>query len=56
MMAICTVLFEKLKIKRPQEAKHNQFLFQNVQNNEIYQIFKMFETTVNVYYTKSKRL
>ena len=36
IMAICTVLFEKhytisIYIKRAQEARHNQFFFQNVQ-------------------------
>ena len=46
------------KIKRAQEARHNQFFFQNVQNNEIFEIFKMFKNNswINVYYTKSKRL
>ena len=41
-----TVPFEKLYTmlgkKRVQEARDNQFLFQNVQNNEIFGIFKMF--------------
>ena len=47
-----------VKIKRAQEVRHNQFFFQNVQNNEIFQIFKMFKnnTWINVYNTKSKRL
>ena len=40
-MAICTVLLEK--IKRTEDARHNKFFFQNVQNNEIFQIFKMFK-------------
>ena len=46
------------KIKRAQEARHNQFFFQNVQNNEIFEIFKMFKNNswINFYYTKSKRL
>ena len=46
------------KIKRAQEARHNQLFFQNVQNNEIFEIFKMFKNNswINVYYTKSKRL
>ena len=46
------------KIKRAQGARHNQFFFQNVQNNEIFEIFKMFKNNswINVYYTKSKRL
>ena len=36
----------------------NQFLFQNIQNTEILEIFKMFKKNrwINVYYTKSKRL
>ena len=60
-MAICTVFWEALfnfKTKRAQEARHNQFFFQNVQNNEIFEIFKMFanNTWINVYYTKTKRL
>ena len=42
------------KIKRAQEASHNHFFLQNVPNNEIFQIFKMFQNNiwVNVYYTK----
>ena len=41
-----------------QEPRDNQFLFQNVQTNEIFEIFKMFKNIrwINVYYTKSKRL
>ena len=31
------------KIKRAQEARHNHFFFQNVQNNHIFEIFKMFK-------------
>ena len=32
------------KIKEPiQEARDNQFLFQNIQNNEIFDTFKMFK-------------
>ena len=47
-----------VKIKRAQEARHNQFFFQNVQNNEIFEIFKMLKNNswINVYYKKSKRL
>ena len=49
MMVICTVLFEN---------RYDLFFFQNVQTNDIFQIFKMFknknETTI--YYTKSKCL
>ena len=46
------------KIKRAQETKHNQFFFQNVQNNEIFEIFKMFKNSswINVYYRKIKPL
>ena len=47
-MATCTVLFKKLyKILR-----HNQFFFQNVQNNEIFEIFKMVKNNswINFYY------
>ena len=49
MMAICTVLFEN---------RYNLFFFQNVQTNDIFQIFKMFKNNnrINIYYTKSKSL
>ena len=45
-------------LKGAQEPRDNQFLFQNVQTNEIFEIFKMFKNIrwINVYYTKSKRL
>ena len=47
IMAICTMLFEKalsnFKIKRAQVAKHNQFFFQNVPTNEIFEIFEIFK-------------
>ena len=50
IMAICTLLFEKLYIKlykkRAQEARHNQFFFQHIQNNEIFEIFKMFKNNI----------
>ena len=40
-------------ILRAQEARHNQFFFQIVQNNEIFEIFKMFKNSwIKVYYTK----
>ena len=60
-MGICTVVWKALyefKIKRAQEARHNQIFFQNVQNNEIFEIFKMFKNNswINVYYTKSKQM
>ena len=40
IMAICTVLFENIafKIKRAQGARDNQFFFQNVQNNEMFDL------------------
>ena len=46
------------KIKRAKEARYNHFFFQNVQNNEIFKIYKMFKTNrwISVYYTKSKHL
>ena len=55
--AVWKVIYN-FKIKRAKEARHNQFLFQNVQNNEIFEIWKMFKNNswINVYYTKSKRL
>ena len=47
IMAICTVLFclksfTQSKIKRAQEARQPIFLL-NVQNNEIFEMFKMFK-------------
>ena len=46
------------RIKRAQEARYNQFFFQNIQNDEIFEIFKMFKNNswIDFYYTKSKRL
>ena len=46
------------KIKRAQEARYNQFFFQNVQNNKIFEVFKMSKNNswINVYYRKSKCL
>ena len=51
-------ILKRVKVKWAQEARDNQFLFQNVQNKEIFEIFKMFKTNrwINVHYTKSKRL
>ena len=46
IMAVCTMLFETLYTmlkKRAQEGRHSQFFFQNVQNNEIFEVFKMFK-------------
>ena len=36
---------QDFKVKRAQEARDNQFLFQNVQNNEIFEILKMLKST-----------
>ena len=57
IMATCTVVWKPLhnfKMKRAQEARHNQFFFQNVQNNEIFEIFRLFKhnSCINVYYKK----
>ena len=54
-MVIYTVLFEKqftILRKRAKEARYYQFVFQNVQYNEIFEIFKMFKNKswVKVYY------
>ena len=42
------------KIKRAQEARHNQYFFLNIQNNELFEIFKMFSTTVELTFTTQK--
>ena len=61
IMTICTVLFEKLyailRYKEPR-SQDSHFFLQNVQNNEIFDIFKMFKNNswINFYNTKSKRL
>ena len=59
-MAICTVVWKALRYfkMRAQEEKQEQFFFQNVQNHEIFEIFRMFRNNswINVYYTKSKHL
>ena len=54
--SIWTVLLEKLfKIMRAQEARHNQFFFKNIQNNEIFEIFKMFKSnSAEFKFTKQK--
>ena len=38
----------KFQIKRAQEARDKQFSFQNVQNNEIFEIFEMFKNMLKV--------
>ena len=51
IMGICTVARKALynfKIKRAQEVRYNQFFFQNVQNNEIFEIFKMFKNSSSI--------
>ena len=52
------IILKRIKVKRDQEARDNQFLFQNVQSNEIFEVLKVFKNNrwINVYYTKSKRL
>ena len=61
LMTICAVLFEKLyailRYKEPR-SQDSHFFLQNVQNNEIFEIFKMFKNNswINFYNTKSKRL
>ena len=42
--AVSEALYNFNKRKRAQVARDNQFLFQNIQNNEIFEIFKMFKT------------
>ena len=53
-MAIYTVLFEKLYTI----YTIIQAFFQNVQNNETFEIFRMFKNNsrINFYYTKSEHL
>ena len=43
------------KIKRAQNARNNQFLFQNVWNNEIFEILKLFKNNrwININYQKA---
>ena len=43
----CKIVIEfettQFKIKRTQEARHNQFFFQKLPSNEILEIFKVFK-------------
>ena len=60
IMATCTVVWKALynfKIKRAQDARHNQFFFQNVQKNEIFEIFKIFKNNswIDVLYVHKKQ-
>ena len=50
--------FCPVKVKRAQEARVNQFLFQIVQNNKIFKISKIFKNNcwINVNHTKNKHL
>ena len=43
VMAIYRKPLYNFKIKRAQEVSYNKFPFKNVQNNEIFEIFKMFK-------------
>ena len=56
-IAVWKVLYN-FKIKKIQRARENQFFFRNVQNNEIFEIFKMFKNDIwiNVCNAKTKRL
>ena len=49
-------IINRVKVKWAQEAGYNQFLFQNVQSNEIFEIFIMLKNNgwINAYYTKIK--
>ena len=40
--------WHNFKLKRTQGARHNQFFFRNVQNNEIFETFKMFKNMFKV--------
>ena len=42
------------KIRRAQEARNNQFFFQFFQNNELFEIFKMFKKAVELTFTIQK--
>ena len=60
IMATCTVVWKALynfKIKRAQDARHNQLFFQNVQKNEIFEIFKIFKNNswIDVLYVHKKQ-
>ena len=60
IVSICAVVLKALynfKIKRAQEARHNQFFFQNIQNNEIFEIMrssKCLKTTFDLTLTAQK--
>ena len=48
------LILKRVKVKRAQEARDNQFLFQNVQNNEIFKIFEWSNTIVILTFTTQK--
>ena len=47
-------ILNRVKVKQAKEARVNQFLLQNVQNNEIFEISKMFKSNcwIKINYTK----
>ena len=51
-------ILNRVTVKRAQEARDNQFFFESVQNNEIFEIIKIFKNNrwTIAYYTKSKCL
>ena len=55
--AVSNALYN-FKIKRAQEARYNHSFFQNVQNYEISEIFKVFKSNnwINFYYNKLLQL
>ena len=56
-MAVCTVVWKALhnfEIKRAQEARHDQFFVQNVQNMRSLRSSKCLETTVELTFTIQK--
>ena len=48
------LILKRVKEKRAQEARDNQFLFQNAQNNEIFKIFEWSNTIVKLTFTTQK--
>ena len=47
-------ILKRVKVKRAQEKRRTQFFCQNVQNNEIFQIFKSSKTIVELTFTTQK--
>ena len=52
--AFCSPVLNRVKLKRAQEARVNQFLIQNVQNNEIFDTPKCSKTIVELKLTTQK--